>query len=108
MENEILRVCINLGKGAEIFEFRHKTSDVDATSHCDCPDVRARGLDLAANSLDAFFDQYTRGWQESFPAGNAAGIFDSARCTCMERSVSCRGADGSWRTRPRAWKWSLL
>lgn len=79
LENEILRVGINMDKGAEVFEFRHKPSDVDAMWHRDAAAQAIIPHQTAPNGLDAFFDHYTGGWQESFPVGNATGIFHGAQ-----------------------------
>jgi hypothetical protein len=79
VENSVLRVGINVDKGAEIFEFRHKPSDVDAMWHRDSVAAELPAVpQTTPNGLDAFFDQYTGGWQESFPVGNSTGLFGKA------------------------------
>ena len=76
MENALLRVGVNIDKGAEIFEFRHKPTDVDAMWRRDYdPPTRSIVCETAPNGLDAFFDRFGGGWQESFPAGNSFGDF---------------------------------
>jgi len=79
LENELVRVGINVEKGAEIFEFRYKPKDVDALWHREAALAeRVSRPESAPNGLDAFFDRYAGGWQESFPVGNATGSFFGA------------------------------
>ena len=80
LENEVLRIGINVDKGAEIFEFRYKPADVDAMWHRDCASPQNLSSSaVPASGADAFFDRYIGGWQESFPVGNSAGLFDRAQ-----------------------------
>jgi galactose mutarotase-like enzyme len=79
LENELLRVAINLDKGAEVFEFRYKPKDIDGMWHRNA--ALAGNIvrpESAPNGLDAFFDRYAGGWQESFPVGNSTGLFFGA------------------------------
>ena len=71
MENELIRITFVLTKGADLVEFRHKLSDVDAMWHSphrlNPPGTQ---VDSMANPGGAFLDYYPGGWQEILPAGN--------------------------------------
>jgi len=71
LENETIRLTFVLTKGADLVEFRHKPSDIDAMWHSPhrlCPP--GAQIDTQANPGGAFLDYYPGGWQEILPAGN--------------------------------------
>ncbi len=70
LENELVRVELLPGKGADIVSFLHKPTDTDALWHS------ARGIRrpaddgrAPADDATAFLDRYEGGWQECFPNG---------------------------------------
>jgi galactose mutarotase-like enzyme len=76
LENELLRVGVLTGKGADIFEFNYKPRDMDfvwlsaggvrnPTSH----------LPTSPDPLATFLDYYPGGWQEVFPNGGAPSSY---------------------------------
>lgn len=79
LENQLLRVTVLVGKGADIIEFLHKPTDVDFTSWT------PQGLrppysmpSTAPTPRSTFFDIYEGGWQEVFPNGGPPTIFHGA------------------------------
>ena len=71
LENELLRVNVLPGKGADIYELIHLPTCVD------CLMKTPSGLQPPGEgSQRAFLDNYEGGWQELFPSGNAACTYD--------------------------------
>jgi hypothetical protein len=85
LENELIRVTFVLTKGADLLEFRHKPSDIDAMWHSphrlNPPGTQ---IDTIAASGGAFLDYYAGGWQELLPAGSSA-------CTYMGAEFGLHG-----------------
>jgi hypothetical protein len=80
LENELLRVGVLVGKGADVFELLYKPRDIDFVW------LTARGFrnprDAAASSaIDAvgtFLDSYGGGWQEVLPNGGMPSTYAGA------------------------------
>lgn len=73
MENRWVRLVLHLDKGAEISEFRHKGTDINALWRRE-----GGGCERLINPAGAgadFFYNYQGGWQESFPIGNSEGYW---------------------------------
>jgi hypothetical protein len=73
LENELLRVSLLAGKGADVFEFLHKPTDTDFMWRSPLG-VRnpAHHVPSVARADGAFLDYYEGGWQECFPSGGNA------------------------------------
>lgn len=73
LENELIRVEVLAGKGADIVEFLHKPTDTDFTWRSRLG-VRPRSAVMATPSTlsSAFLDSYEGGWQEVFPSGGVS------------------------------------
>ena len=79
LENDYLRVVVLVGKGTDIYEFRHKQTNTDVLYKSpwgvinpqfyvqDCPDSSAH-----------FMDFYHGGWQELFPNAGDSCIYKGA------------------------------
>ena len=70
IENECIRVVIWPAHGADLIEFRHKPTDLDAlwkNSHVWPP--RARALDQPHATRSEFYDTFHGGWFVSLPNG---------------------------------------
>jgi hypothetical protein len=79
MENDYLKVVVLVGKGTDVYEFRHKQTDTDVLFKTpwgvtnpqsytpDCPD-----------SSGQFMDFYHGGWQELFPNAGNSGFYKGA------------------------------
>lgn len=101
LENEVLRVGVNLDRGTEIFQFCHKPTDLD---FCPIAPWGVTGRDLPRHAPDprmAFQDSYPGGWQEIFPSagapsshrGAALGQHDEAWQTPFDLAVDRDGED---------------
>ena len=79
LENELVRVTFVLSKGADVVEFRHKPTDVDAMWHSPHR-LNPPGTQIATSALSrgAFFDHYPGGWQEIMPAGGGPCTYKGA------------------------------
>lgn len=79
MENEHLRIVILVGKGTDIYEFRHKASDTDflwkAPWGVRNPQTHVHDT---PNPLASFMDFYFGGWQELFPNAGDNCIYKGA------------------------------
>lgn len=72
LENELLRVTVLTGKGADITEFCYKPRDMDFTWLA--PRAMPSPADMLGSAHDdaaVFFDSYAGGWQEILPNGGA-------------------------------------
>jgi hypothetical protein len=76
LENELLRVAVLAGKGADVFEFNYKPRDMDFVW------LTAGGvknptsyLSTSPDTLATFMDYYPGGWQEIFPNGGAPSSY---------------------------------
>lgn len=68
VENEKIRVSINLDKGAEIFEFLYKPTDLDFLWRSpNVVDLRYRNLFLSETGEVNFLNLYEGGWQDILP-----------------------------------------
>lgn len=79
VENELVRVSFVLTKGADLVEFRHKPTDVDAMWHS--PHRLSRPgtqIHTIASMNGAFLDYYSGGWQEILPAGAGPCTYKNA------------------------------
>ncbi|HEX9372730.1 MAG TPA: DUF4432 family protein [Roseiflexaceae bacterium] len=74
LENELLRVGVLVGKGADIFEFLHKPSDTEFMLHTP-QGIRAPAVQSAASAWGSFLDYYEGGWQEILPNGGPASTY---------------------------------
>lgn len=76
LENELLRIAIDLGRGAEVIEFLYKPRDADLAPIGPAP---GGPLPHPADPLLAFIDTYAGGWQEIFPNGGAPSELGGVR-----------------------------
>ena len=72
LENQQLEVVVLVGKGADIFSFRHQDSGTDFFWKAPWG-VRNPGTTIqdTSNSASSFLDYYYGGWQELFPNSGA-------------------------------------
>jgi len=78
LENELLRVVINVGRGAMVHEFLYKPADLDVLYK---NPNGLRGVDsFAPSSYDTppLVDHHPGGWYECFPNGGEAGKIQEA------------------------------
>jgi hypothetical protein len=79
LENESLRVTFVVSKGADLVEFRHKPTDVDAMWHSPHPlNPPGSQVPTMAAARGSFFDHYEGGWQEVMPAGGGPCTYKGA------------------------------
>lgn len=71
LENELLRVGLLLEKGAGIFDFTYKPSDLDFMWQSPIP-MRRPFIATSALPEGTFHDHYYGGWQEVLPSGGWA------------------------------------
>ncbi len=71
LENEVLRVGLLLGKGADIFDFTYKPFDLDFMWQSPIP-MRRPFVATSALPEGAFHDYYYGGWQEILPSAGWA------------------------------------
>jgi hypothetical protein len=80
LEGRRLRVGVLAGRGADVFEFLDKRSDVDfcwrSPTGIHAP---ADYLGSSPDGQSAFLDHYAGGWQEVFPNGGPTAEFAGAR-----------------------------
>lgn len=76
LENELLRVGVLAGKGADVVEFNYKPRDVDFV-WLTAGGVRnpTAYLSTSPDPLATFLDYYPGGWQEVFPNGGAPSSY---------------------------------
>jgi hypothetical protein len=100
LENELLRVTVLAGLGADVIEFCYKPRDLDLTWLSPRPDHR-RSAAPAADDVAAFLDRYRGGWQEVFPNGGAPARYRGAALAqhgevaglCWDASVTADAED---------------
>ncbi len=70
LENELLRIVILVDKGADIYQFVHKPSDIDFLWRSPWG-VRdpSKFVQTTGNSTEMWLDHYEGGWQTVLPAG---------------------------------------
>lgn len=67
LENDVIKVVLSLGKGADIVEFLYKSRDVDFMWHSFNEQKNSRHQSTIAPAGGNFLDSYGGGWQELFP-----------------------------------------
>ena len=79
IENELLRVVVLVDKGADIYQFVHKTTDVDfmLRSPYGVRDPR-RFVPTTGAGTGLWMDFYEGGWQTVFPAGGNPSEYKDA------------------------------
>jgi len=75
LENQVIKVTLALGKGADIVEFVHKATDVDFLWHSFNPLQTIRHIPTVGAAGGSFLDAYAGGWQELFPTYGAPANF---------------------------------
>jgi hypothetical protein len=78
LENELVRVTVLTGRGADITEFCYKPRDMDFTWLPPRTLPNPGDNAGAADGKGAFFDSYSGGWQEILPNGGAACTYRGA------------------------------
>jgi len=80
MENDLLRVTILTGKGADVVEFNYKPRDLDLV-WLSPGGVRnpSAFLSTSADPLATFVDIYPGGWQDVFPSAGAPATWNGAQ-----------------------------
>src|SRR5688572_28633563 len=79
LENEILRIGVLAGKGADIVELNYKPRDMDFIWLA--PGGVRNQVTYAATAPDnraTFRENYPGGWQEIFPSGGMPSSYDGA------------------------------
>jgi hypothetical protein len=73
LENDYLRVVVLVGKGTDVYEFRHKQTDTDVLYKSPWGVTNPQSyVQDSPDSTGQFMDFYHGGWQELFPnAGNS-------------------------------------
>ncbi|MBC7334272.1 MAG: hypothetical protein H5T85_07450, partial [Actinobacteria bacterium] len=68
LENEVIRICINLDKGSDIYEFLYKPNDVDFMWKSPL-EIRGNRKTPFTRNLEYgnFLDIYEGGWQDILP-----------------------------------------
>ena len=75
LENELIKISIAAGKGADIIELVHKPSDTEYLWHSFQGMDAVHKVSSIAPARGAFLDVYAGGWQELFPSyGSPANI----------------------------------
>lgn len=67
MENDLIKVTVASGKGADIVEFLHKPSDTDFMFHSFQNMDAGFHMPTTSAGDGSFHDIYSGGWQELFP-----------------------------------------
>ncbi|MCI8417854.1 MAG: DUF4432 family protein [Lachnospiraceae bacterium] len=67
LENDLIKVVLSLGKGADIVEFVWKQKDVDFMWHSFNEQKNINHQSTVASGGGNFLDSYGGGWQELFP-----------------------------------------
>jgi hypothetical protein len=79
LENQLLRIAILLSKGADIYEFRYKPTDINLLwQGLNEPYPGGRYVEPVARSQGSFLDYFHGGWQELFPNGGFACTYEGA------------------------------
>ena len=71
LENELLRVVINVGRGAAIPEFQYKPADLDVMYKTFGGMRHHSDFTLSDYNVRPLFDYHPEGWFECFPSGSA-------------------------------------
>ncbi|MCP4165053.1 MAG: DUF4432 family protein [Chloroflexi bacterium] len=70
IENDLLAATVLVDKGADIYELIFKPLDLDVLWKSPWGlKEQGRGVHSAANSVEAWLENYAGGWQEIFPSG---------------------------------------
>ncbi|MBM3932909.1 MAG: DUF4432 family protein [SAR202 cluster bacterium] len=79
IENELIRVVVLVDKGADIYQFVHKPSDVDFMwrSPWGVRDPR-KFVPTSGAPNGLWLDQYEGGWQSVFPGGGYYSVYNGA------------------------------
>jgi len=79
LENELLRIVVLIDKGADIYQFVHKPTDVDFLWRSPWG-VRdpSKFLPTTGSPVGIWMDTYEGGWQTVLPAGGYAGNYKGA------------------------------
>ena len=79
LENEILRVGVLLSKGGDVYEFRHKPTDLNLLWQSRVEPHPAGGyVEPVGRGQGSFLDYFQGGWQELFPNGGFACTYEGA------------------------------
>lgn len=78
LENDLIKLSISVGKGADIVELLHKPSDTDFLWHSFQNMDAASHVPTKASSGGSFLDLYAGGWQELFPTFGIPANFEGA------------------------------
>jgi hypothetical protein len=80
LENDLIRVTILTGKGADVVEFNYKPHDLDIV-WLSPGGIRNPGafLSTSADPLATFLDVYPGGWQDVFPSAGEPAIWNGAQ-----------------------------
>lgn len=78
LENELIRVTVLTGRGADITEFCYKKRDMDFTYLPPAALPNPADSAALADGSGAYFDAYYGGWQEILPNGGAACSYRGA------------------------------
>lgn len=71
LENELLRVAVNVGRGAMVPEFLYKPADLDVLFKNSCG-LRPMGtFSVSSYDVNPLMDHHPGGWYECFPSGSA-------------------------------------
>lgn len=79
LENELLRVAINVGRGSHIPEFTYKPKDLDILFKP--PRAHKHHTSFIPTAFDEkpYFDHHAGGWFECFPGGGPGGEFHGGK-----------------------------
>lgn len=70
LENDLLRIGVLVGKGADLFQFLHKPTDTDFLWRSPIGLINpSRNRATKASAAGVFLDTYHGGWQEILPGG---------------------------------------
>ena len=113
MENELLRVVVLADKGADIYQFVHKPTDIDFLwrSPWGVTDP-STFIPTTGDGVGIWMDTYEGGWQTVLPGGGFASAYGGADmglhaevntvpwdCVILEDTVDCVSVKFSVRTR---------
>lgn len=111
LENELLKVVVSIGKGADIVELMHKPTDTDYMWHSFNEQKNINHIATVAPAGGNFLDSYGGGWQELFPTyggsasyrGATIGVHGEAclypwSCEVLEDTEACIRVELSLRT----------
>lgn len=78
LENDVIKVVLSLGKGADIVELVHKATDVDFMWHSSNEQKNINHIPTLNSTSGNFFDAYAGGWQELFPTYGDNTVYEGA------------------------------